>query len=69
MDLNDCVIHNWATQYCKLTQYTSLTLYIQHLVFVWLVLFLGSLGSGVRFSSVVRAFAHGVMGHQIDPSW
>ena len=24
---------------------------------------------GVRYSSVVRVFAHGVMGHQIDPSW
>ena len=25
--------------------------------------------SGVRYSSVVRAFAHGAMGRQIDPSW
>ena len=24
---------------------------------------------GVRCSSVVRAFAHGAMGHQINPSW
>ena len=24
---------------------------------------------GARCSSVVRAFAHGVMGCQIDPSW
>ena len=24
---------------------------------------------GVRCSSVVRAFAHGAMGHRIDPSW
>ena len=24
---------------------------------------------GVRYSSVVRAFAHGVMGRRIDPSW
>ena len=24
---------------------------------------------GARCSSVVRAFAHGAMGHQIDPSW
>ena len=24
---------------------------------------------GVRCSSVVRAFAHGVMGRRIDPSW
>ena len=24
---------------------------------------------GVRCSSMVRAFAHGVMGRQIDPSW
>ena len=24
---------------------------------------------GVRCSSVVRAFAHGAMGHLIDPSW
>ena len=24
---------------------------------------------GVRCSSVVRAFAHGAMGHWIDPSW
>ena len=24
---------------------------------------------GARCSSVVRAFAHGVMGHRIDPSW
>ena len=24
---------------------------------------------GVRCSSVVRAFAHGAMGRQIDPSW
>ena len=24
---------------------------------------------GARFSSVVRAFTHGVMGRQIDPSW
>ena len=24
---------------------------------------------GARCSSVVRAFAHGVMGRQIDPSW
>ena len=26
-------------------------------------------GSGARCSSVVRAFAHGAMGHRIDPSW
>ena len=26
-----------------------------------------SLVPGVRFSSVVRAFAHGAMGHRIDP--
>ena len=25
--------------------------------------------SGARCSSVVRAFAHGVMGRRIDPSW
>ena len=25
--------------------------------------------SGARCSSVVRAFAHGAMGHRIDPSW
>ena len=24
---------------------------------------------GARCSSVVRVFAHGVMGHRIDPSW
>ena len=24
---------------------------------------------GVRCSSVVKAFAHSVMGHRIDPSW
>ena len=24
---------------------------------------------GARCSSVVRVFAHGVMGRQIDPSW
>ena len=24
---------------------------------------------GARCSSVVKAFAHGAMGHQIDPSW
>ena len=24
---------------------------------------------GARYSSVVRAFAHGAMGHQINPSW
>ena len=24
---------------------------------------------GPRYCSVVRAFAHGVMGRQIDPSW
>ena len=24
---------------------------------------------GARCSSVVRAFAHGTMGHHIDPSW
>ena len=24
---------------------------------------------GSRCSSVVRAFAHGAMGHRIDPSW
>ena len=24
---------------------------------------------GVRCSSMVRAFAHGAMGHRIDPSW
>ena len=24
---------------------------------------------GVRYSSVVRAFAHGAMGRRIDPSW
>ena len=28
-----------------------------------------SLGLGARCSSVVRAFAHGVMGRRIDPSW
>ena len=26
-------------------------------------------GEGARCSSVVRAFAHGAMGRQIDPSW
>ena len=26
-------------------------------------------GGGARCSSVVRAFAHGVMGRRIDPSW
>ena len=26
-------------------------------------------GTGARCSSVVRAFAHGLMGHLIDPSW
>ena len=26
-------------------------------------------GLGARCSSVVRAFAHGAMGHRIDPSW
>ena len=26
-------------------------------------------GAGARCSSVVRAFAHGVMGRRIDPSW
>ena len=25
--------------------------------------------TGVRWSSVVRAFAHGAMGRRIDPSW
>ena len=28
-----------------------------------------SLLLGARCSSVVRAFAHGAMGHRIDPSW
>ena len=28
-----------------------------------------SLVPGARCSSVVRAFAHGVMGRWIDPSW
>ena len=28
-----------------------------------------SVSKGARCSSVVRAFAHGVMGHWIDPSW
>ena len=27
------------------------------------------MASGARCSSVVRAFAHGVMGRRIDPSW
>ena len=27
------------------------------------------MGRGARCSSVVRAFAHGAMGHRIDPSW
>ena len=27
------------------------------------------MGWGARCSSVVRAFAHGAMGHRIDPSW
>ena len=27
------------------------------------------MGWGARCSSVVRAFAHGAMGRQIDPSW
>ena len=29
----------------------------------------GEGGGGSRCSSVVRAFAHGAMGHRIDPSW
>ena len=29
----------------------------------------GCLQNGARCSSVVRAFAHGAMGHQIDPLW
>ena len=32
-------------------------------------LFLIPASVGARCSSVVRAFAHGVMGHQINPSW
>ena len=28
-----------------------------------------SILAGARCSSVVRAFAHGAMGHRIDPSW
>ena len=28
-----------------------------------------SYNKGARCSSVVRAFAHGAMGHRIDPSW
>ena len=28
-----------------------------------------SVSRGARCSSVVRAFAHGAMGRQIDPSW
>ena len=31
--------------------------------------FVGLLDPGARCSSVVRAFAHGAMGHRIDPSW
>ena len=31
--------------------------------------FPGSVVSGAICSSVVRAFAHGAMGHRIDPSW
>ena len=27
------------------------------------------MNKGARYSSVVRAFAHGVMGRRIDPSW
>ena len=30
---------------------------------------LASCNRGARCSSVVRAFAHGAMGHRIDPSW
>ena len=29
----------------------------------------GPIDLGARCSSVVRAFAYGVMGRQIDPSW
>ena len=33
------------------------------------VLLISLAGMGARCSSVVRAFSHGVMGRQIDPSW
>ena len=40
--------------------------------FSWLLMVLKTLSlhiSGARCSSVVRAFAHGVMDRRIDPSW
>ena len=36
---------------------------LMHMI-IWYVFKLGA-----RYSSVVRAFAHGAMGRRIDPSW
>ena len=38
------------------------------LVYKFLLIFVLML-LGMRCSSVIRAFAHGAMGRQIDPSW
>ena len=48
------------------------TLYIYGYIYIYKHLHLQSTASvaqGARYSSVVRAFAHGAMGRRIDPSW
>ena len=42
---------------------------VKNILHVWLTFLFQSLSGGARCSSVVRAFAHGAMGRQINPSW
>ena len=55
--------------WCNATLRVSLS-FSFFLFYLCLSLFLTLItASGARCSSLVRAFIHGVMGHQIDPSW
>ena len=40
-----------------------------HAVFIIIANYHHPFQRGARYSSVVRAFAHGAMGRRIDPSW
>ena len=43
---------------------------IQDILFKqWTLVILNFICEGARYTSMVRAFAHGAMGRRIDPSW
>ena len=68
------VLHNWSNKGYGMCCPVCGMVHIKNLLLIRRSSPCGSscflfLQSGVRCSSVVRAFAHGAMGHRIDPSW